>query len=97
MRFMLRNGTRNASEDVHRICNRGIQRPVFNSRAVVDEDGGKLLNEDDDPRTVNRPAYLHNRFITGALKASNECECLGLQYICETFGGSPCMLLPASI
>ncbi|KAG0585848.1 hypothetical protein KC19_2G043800 [Ceratodon purpureus] len=28
------------------------QRPVFNSRAVVDEDGGKLLNEDDDPRTV---------------------------------------------
>ncbi|CAK9219309.1 unnamed protein product [Sphagnum troendelagicum] len=28
------------------------QRPVFNTRAVVDENGGKLLNEDDDPRTV---------------------------------------------
>lgn len=30
-----------------------IQRHVFDSRAVKDDDGGKLLNEDDDPRTVS--------------------------------------------
>lgn len=28
------------------------QRSAFQKRAVVDEDGGKFLNEDDDPRTV---------------------------------------------
>jgi hypothetical protein len=27
-------------------------RPVFATRATVDENGGKYLNEDDDPRTV---------------------------------------------
>ncbi|CAM6107427.1 unnamed protein product [Calypogeia fissa] len=28
------------------------QRPIFDKRAVVTEDGGKLLNEDEDPRTI---------------------------------------------
>ncbi|KAJ7536016.1 hypothetical protein O6H91_12G053800 [Diphasiastrum complanatum] len=28
------------------------QRTVFQTRAIVDENGGKLLNEDDDPRSI---------------------------------------------
>lgn len=44
----------------------------------MDEDGGKLLNEDDDFRMVNWFVYLYNRFIIGVLKVLNECECLGL-------------------